>query len=72
MLRAQIHDWPNDALLTRAETAEFLCVRPELLEEWASQGRGPPYLKIERLVRYRLGDLRLYTDARWRRTINKV
>ena len=62
ILRNQIAYWHDDVPLTRREAAEWLCVRMELMEEWASGGGGPPFYKPpgQRFVRYRLGDLRAW------------
>jgi hypothetical protein len=59
--RNQIAYWHDDVALTRAEAAAFLCVRTELLEEWATLGCGPSFSKPRpKMVRYRLGDLRAW------------
>ena len=52
---------PNDAwkkqLLTRPEVAEMLKVSAKVLCNWAVSGRGPQFVKVGRLVRYRMADL---------------
>lgn len=35
-----------DDLMTSKEVATFLGVKPNTLEIWRSQGKGPPYLKL--------------------------
>lgn len=54
----------EDRLLTSGEAAGFLGCSPDWLERGRCYGYGPPYRKIGRLVRYRLGDLIDYRDAR--------
>lgn len=57
-------DWsaiPNDAKLTTTQAAAYLTLRPATLEVFRCTGRHAiPYLKIGRLVRYSLGDLRAW------------
>ena len=38
--------------LTPRAAAIFLSVSPAALERWRAQGKGPPYTRIGRLVRY--------------------
>lgn len=47
-------------LMVPEEAAAFLLVSVETLAQWRSQRRGPPYIKIGRLVRYRLSVLEDY------------
>lgn len=57
----------SDPLLTRAEAADYIGVKPTTLAAWALAGRYDlPVVKVGRLVRYRKSDL-----DRWlqRRTI---
>ena len=52
-------------LLTRAEAAEFLGVKPQTLAIWATTGRyGLPLIKVGRLAKYRLSDLECFLDQR--------
>jgi predicted DNA-binding transcriptional regulator AlpA len=46
------------------ESAEILGVAPQTLRNWRSLRKGPPYLKIGRVVRYREEDLIAYLDKR--------
>ena len=39
-------------LINNAQTAELIGVRPNTLEIWRIQGKGPMYRKVGRLVRY--------------------
>jgi len=52
-------------LLTRAEAAEFLGLRPQTLAAWASARRYDlPFVKVGRSVRYRRRDLIAWLDRR--------
>jgi hypothetical protein len=45
------------SLFTANQAAAFLNCTPAALERWRLERRGPPYLKIGRLVRYARHDL---------------
>lgn len=48
-------------LLTTPQAAEFLGgIKPNTLEGWRVRGEGVRYIRIGRLVRYRLEDLEKY------------
>lgn len=51
-------------LLTTQEAAKILRVKESTLEQWRWQGRGPQFVKLGRLVRYRLADLEAFTADR--------
>ena len=53
----------EDRLLTTKEVAAFLGCCPNKLERGRCYGYGPPFFKLNRQVRYRLGDLIDYRDA---------
>ncbi len=57
-----------DALLTEVEAAAILALRPSTLGNWRSRGYGPRFLRLGNKrrppVRYRLGDLLSFRDAR--------
>lgn len=54
-------------LLTTPQAAEYLGgLKINTLEIWRGQGRGIPYIKIGRLVRYRLEDLDAYLTKQTR------
>ena len=36
---------------------------PRTLDNWRSQGRGPRFIRVGRLIRYRISDLEAYLDA---------
>ncbi len=54
----------SDRLLTRAEVEVNFGLSRRFLEISAVKGNGPPFIKINRAVRYRVSDLREWIDAR--------
>ena len=58
----------NSILCSREVAAEFLGVKATTLAVWAATKRYPlPYIKVGRLVKYRLSDLEAFVEGR---TIN--
>ena len=58
---------PAHKLVDTIQAAEYLGnLKPNTLEIWRNQGRGIPYIKIGRLVRYRLEDLDAYLTKQTR------
>lgn len=53
-----------EGLATTAEVAEYLKLKPNTLDHWASSGRGPAYCKIEGQRRYDWADVREWVEAR--------
>ena len=57
-----------DELLTEAAAAALLNLRPGTLATWRGRGHGPRFLRLggkrRPPVRYRLGDLLKFRDAR--------
>jgi excisionase family DNA binding protein len=52
-------------LLDEKQAAEHLTVSPGTLSVWRSTGRyNLPFVKVGRMVRYRLSDLDAWLDAR--------
>lgn len=52
-------------LLTDIQAAEALTTEPTTLAIWRTTGRySLPYVKIGRLVRYRVGDLKAFIESR--------
>ena len=47
-------------LLNQNEVAEMLNVSPKTLEYWRWKKKGPRYLKVGRLARYRQSDVLAY------------
>ena len=50
-------------LITETELAERLQVSKKLLQKMRYEGNGPRYVKIGRLVRYRIKDIEAYLNA---------
>lgn len=62
----------NDILMDATAAGRFLGgeetpISPETLCCWRLKGRGPSFLKVGRLIRYRRSDLRAYLHAHVRR-----
>ena len=54
-----------DRLLRRPEVSRLLSINPSTLEYWRSRGHGgPPFIKLGRLVRYRLSSIEEYLRFR--------
>jgi hypothetical protein len=54
----------DDTLLSREEAAAFLGVKPTTLAIWHCTKRyALPVVKVGRLAKYRLSDLRAFIDA---------
>lgn len=60
------NDLSNDMLLSRVEVQEHFGLSRRFLEISAVRGDGPPMVKIGRAVRYTVGDLRSWIEARRR------
>lgn len=51
------------SLFTRKQAAEYLGVKENTLAVWATTKRHPlPYIKVGRLVKYRLSDLHNFLE----------
>lgn len=53
-------------LLNNAQTAALLGIRPNTLEIWRVQGKGPAYRKVGRLVRYVEAEVLSWLDSQMR------
>ena len=63
----------KQSLVTTQQAAEYLGnLKPNTLEIWRSQGVGPAYKKIGRLVRYSLDDLDAYLEAQTRQSTTQA
>lgn len=58
-------------ILTNVETAELLGLKPNTLERWRLQGRGPTFRKLGRAVRYVEADVLAWLDAQSRRSTSQ-
>ena len=49
-----------DTVITEKEAANYLGLAVQTLRNWRHLKKGPPYLKLSRVVRYRTVDLQNY------------
>ena len=54
----------DDRLLSRSEVHSHFGLTQRYLEVVAVNGNGPPFIKLGRSDRYRVGDLREWIEAR--------
>lgn len=54
----------NNALVTSRQAAEILGVPEGTLGQWRFAGRGPKFVKVGRMVRYRVSDIDEYLEER--------
>ena len=55
----------TDRMLTEAEAADVLGIRPQTLSVWRCCKRyALPYIKCGRLVRYRMSDVQRFIESR--------
>jgi predicted DNA-binding transcriptional regulator AlpA len=57
-----MHSNDPERLLTECELAELWKVTPDCLQKMRHEGRGPRYVRIGRLVRYRMSDVIRYIE----------
>lgn len=61
----QVRTHSADPLLTEQQAAALLGVQPTTLQVWRSTRRYPlAFIKVGRLVRYRLSALQAFLDSR--------
>lgn len=53
-----------DVLLTEAQAAHLLCLKPRTLQMWRLRGTGPACIKVGSAVRYRQLTLSVWLSAR--------
>lgn len=53
----------TDKLLTQKEVKEIIGLADSTLEQWRLKGKGPKFIKLGRLVRYRLSDIDAYISG---------
>ena len=63
--------FPDDRLLTRPEVHTHFGLTQRFLEVAAVKGNGPPFIKLGRAVRYRVGDIRSWIEDRRRRSTSE-
>ncbi len=63
----------HDVILTEVQAAELLGnISPKTLQAWRVSGRGPVFIKVGRLVRYRMADLENFLHQNRRRSTSDV
>jgi hypothetical protein len=50
----------EEHLITESQAADLLAIALKTVRNWRHLGRGPPHLKLGRLVRYRMRDLNVW------------
>lgn len=55
-------------VLTQKQAASMLGISPATMQMWRWQNIGPRYLKLGRLVRYRLQDIEAYLASKTKET----
>lgn len=53
-------------LLTEHDLAAELQMRPQSLADWRHRGKGPAYVKLGQLVRYRRSDVESWLNSQTR------
>ena len=57
--------------LTEQELSHRWLIPPETLRTWRARKQGPPYLKLEGKVRYRMADVEEYERSKLRKPLNQ-
>ena len=55
---------PQDPLMRPDDVAEYLGVKKTALDSWRQYGKGPTYIKVGHLVRYKQSALDAWVAAR--------
>ena len=56
---------PTEQLLTGSQVAERLALgSARTLETWRQAGTGPPFVKLGKLIRYKVSDLNNWIETR--------
>ena len=50
-------------LLIPEQAAAYLSVKLQTLANWRSEGRGPKFVRVGKLIRYRLGALDAWIES---------
>jgi excisionase family DNA binding protein len=53
----------DDELKTTDELAKKLKIKPKTLSEWLSAGKGPPFIRLGKVIRYRESDIKAWLDS---------
>lgn len=54
----------NLELLDTPAVADVFGVKPDTVEKWRGQNRGPDYIRVGGLIRYRASAVQQYLDSR--------
>lgn len=60
---AKIPSLEQDRLVDEHEAASVLGLKRQTMAVWRSRGRGPMFVRIGRLVKYRMSELSRYVDS---------
>lgn len=70
-LLAEIATLPDESFTTTGPAAAFLDTTPQVLANWRSKRRGPPFVSLgKKFVRYKVGVLRAYMAEREKTTVD--
>ncbi|MCX5660847.1 MAG: helix-turn-helix domain-containing protein [Planctomycetota bacterium] len=58
------HTSPAPRYIPADDAADVLCVATQTLANWRAAGRGPAYTRIGRAIRYEVGALTAWAQAR--------
>lgn len=58
----------DEALIPSRQMPAYIGLSPQTLARWRHEGKGPGYVKIGRLVAYRVGELRGWLDGQKRQS----
>jgi hypothetical protein len=50
--------------LTEKKMSDWIAVSKSALRKWRREGLGPPYVKLNRMIRYPLADLKIWLNNR--------
>lgn len=54
----------DPAFLNERQVAEMLCQSVRTIQKWRTTGGGPEFFKLGRSVRYHIGDVTAWAEAR--------
>jgi predicted DNA-binding transcriptional regulator AlpA len=52
--------------LTEQNISDRIAVSKSALRKWRREGLGPPYVKLNRMIRYPLAELKIWLNSRIR------
>jgi predicted DNA-binding transcriptional regulator AlpA len=62
----------RSGIMDSAQLAEFLTNKKNTIEGWRIKGIGPKYIKIGRLVRYRISDVEEWLESQVRSSTSQT